>query len=276
MKTTNRTAASTCRTTGTAGVCWSQLIVVVYLSATMSRVVASSDFSPNTPPPPPPPHLSYVYSEINSMEYKDSNNNEEETEEENRGNPEWRYPTHDLHPHRQESLDRDESSSSFSTTEGGWFHVSGQAIMCHGGESYQQEQDHPVLYVDASILNSVDPDFSERDYEAEEDDNNDDDEDDDNDGHSSMLSNSAALYRRPRAMVGSGTVAASTSDQDSSYYTSSSYGDATTAESSTSNTYDMKGRQVTLQQLPLPEQAQRKPWGRTLPITKAFSPHNRI
>jgi hypothetical protein len=250
----------------------------------MSRVTvlaASSDFSPNTPPPPPP-HLSYVYSEINSMEYKDNNNNNEEEneEEENRGNPEWRYPTHDLHPHRQELLDRDESSSSCSATEGGWFHVSGQAIMCHGGESYQQEQDHPVLYVDASILNSVDPDFSERDYEAEEgDDNNnenDDEDDDDNDGHSSMLSNSAALYRRPRTMVGSGTVAASISDQDSSYYTSSSYGDATTAESTTSNTYDMKGQQVTLQPLPLPEQAQRKPWGRTLPITKAFSPHNRI
>ena len=215
------------------------------------------------------------------MEYKDNsnsnNNNEEEEEEESRGNPEWRYPTHDLHPHRQESLDRDESSS-FSATEGGWFHVSGQAIMCHGGESYQQEQDHPVLYVDASILNSYDPDVSERDYEVEEDDNNDDDEedDDDNDGHSSMLSNSAALYRRPRAMVGSGTVAASTSPQDSSYYTSSSYGDATTAESTTYNTYDMKGQQVTLQPLPPPEQTQRKPWCRTLPITKAFSPRNRI
>ena len=241
-----------------------------------SVVVVASSSSP-----PPPPHLSYVYSEINSMEY---NNNKEEVY--HLDDPEWRYQHH----HRQNPLDDDEvtetpsrvmsslsSTSSFSThTEGGWFHVSGQAIMCHGGESFQQDLDHPVLYVDASILNSVEPDFSEREYEADDDDDNEDEDDEDDDGHSSMLSNSAALYRRPRAMVGSGTVVASASTRDSSYTSSSSYDDATTPESSASNTNDMEGQHVTLQPQPRPEQAQRTPWCRTLPVTKAFSPRVRI
>jgi hypothetical protein len=164
------------------------------LVGSMSTAVvvnASSDFHSNI-------HLPYVFSEINSMEYHDAENDEYQ-QQDSAANEE--LPTEIV------------SSVAMAMMDGGCYHVSAQAIMCHGGDSASLSSE-PIMYVDASTLNSADLDYSEEEQENEDD--QDDDDDDDDDGHSSMLSNSA-LYRRPRAVVGvsaSGTT-------NAAYYSSS-------------------------------------------------------
>jgi hypothetical protein len=141
------------------------------------------------------------------MEYSDAENNEYQQDEtsETIGTE---TPSHEI-----------VRPLAMAMMDAGCYHVSAQAIMCHGGESASSMME-PIVYMDASVMTSTDQDYSEE--EVENDDDAADDDDDDDDGHSSMLSNSA-LHRRSRALVGA--TASSSTTRASSY--SSSQGSST-------------------------------------------------
>lgn len=144
---------------------------------------ASSDFHSNSHSNNHNPHISYVYSEIHSMEYDTENDNPDEA-----------------------TVESTEIVSSLAADNGCF--ISAQAIMCNGGESSSLSTlQEPLVYMDASILQNDEEDYSEEDE--------DDDEDGEDDGHSSMLSNSS-LNRRQRTLVGASSSGPSTRSEASS------------------------------------------------------------